>query len=139
MKIYLKKLRVADTLLTNIIDELLKEEEIERQLAANKEFLNSKKIFRFVEEGLQNLGSNITKTDRNKKRKKHRKCDCLPSCTSLKYNIETSQTDYEWVKRADGLLLLNDYEIDQRYFCVLPNWHKELIPLLTFLSATCPS
>lgn len=110
----IKNLYIVGTLLTNIIDELLKEEELEKQLAASKDILNSKKIFQFVEEGLTNLATNTTKPNKIEKRKKQRKCDCLPSCTSLKYNIETSQTDYEWVKRADGLLLKNNYEIEQR-------------------------
>lgn len=38
--------------------------------------------------GSENENTNTSLTD----------CDCLPACTSLVYNAETSQAEYEWQK-----------------------------------------
>lgn len=87
----------AEKLLRNEIDEKLRQEEEEKQ----KEGLDigeAKNLFKSV------LGRKPTNSSRVEKGKKKRtECGCLPSCTSLNYNIETSQSDWEWVKRFEGL------------------------------------
>lgn len=94
------------TLLSDIIDELLKEEEIAKQNRAHLDIIDHQKLFADIKEGITNLATNGT-TKRSvaagNPKKKHRKCDCLPACTSLSYNIETSQSDWDWYKRFENL------------------------------------
>lgn len=100
-------------LLTNVIDELLKEEEEEKQQTQSKDFMNSKNLLHLVEKSISNFGTNQS-IKKEIKRKRKLKCNCLPSCTSLNYNIETSQSDWEWYKQFEALSRdLDDYEIDQ--------------------------
>jgi hypothetical protein len=30
-------------------------------------------------------------------------CDCLPGCTSINYNVETSQADFQWLELARAM------------------------------------
>ncbi|XP_015833908.2 pickpocket protein 28-like [Tribolium castaneum] len=50
------------------------------------------------------------KLDKKKKKKSVDDCDCLPLCSDLNYNIETSQSDWDWqmVFTAIGMEPFND-------------------------------
>jgi amiloride-sensitive sodium channel len=47
---------------------------------------------------LKNLKTKLEKGKSKKKIKSQTECDCLPLCTDLSYDVETSQTDWEWNK-----------------------------------------
>lgn len=44
-----------------------------------------------MESGISNYEGDITENPNGH-------CDCLPSCTSITYNAETSQADFNWPK-----------------------------------------
>jgi amiloride-sensitive sodium channel len=47
---------------------------------------------------LKNLKRKLEKYKNLKRPKSQTHCDCLPLCTDLSYDVETSQTDWEWNK-----------------------------------------
>ena len=48
----------------------------------------NKKLLLDMEQGIQKRGK--------KEKRVEGECDCLPSCTSIQYDAEISQADYDW-------------------------------------------
>ncbi|XP_063915478.1 pickpocket protein 28-like [Zophobas morio] len=46
----------------------------------------------------KNLKKKIEENKSKKKKKSLAHCDCLPVCTDLTYDVDTSQTDWDWLK-----------------------------------------
>lgn len=45
---------------------------------------------------LREVEYELKKSEKNYTQKNTGKCNCLPACTSLNYNAETSQADFNW-------------------------------------------
>ncbi|XP_017770397.1 PREDICTED: pickpocket protein 28-like [Nicrophorus vespilloides] len=86
-------MKYADSmLLSNEIETKLREIEDE-ELQKNESFMDS----------LDSVFDKFVNKDKNEEKPRSSKCDCLPSCTSLSYSIETSQADWNWAEYFRGL------------------------------------
>ncbi|XP_031340950.1 pickpocket protein 28-like [Photinus pyralis] len=58
---------------------------------------------------------------------KEQQCECLPSCTSLSYDVETSQSEWRWKKAFDAMNISRNKMCYSAHFSTLYVYYKELL------------
>ncbi|KAH0815247.1 hypothetical protein GEV33_007544 [Tenebrio molitor] len=75
---------------------------------------------------LKNLKRKLEKYKNLKRPKSQTHCDCLPLCTDLSYDVETSQTDWEWNK------CLAEKALESLSSLFSHGTNERCIPIITF-------